>query len=84
MREELYATLTAEQTVNATIAIAKGDKGDKGDNGDAYVITEADKQEIKDSLSGDISELKGDIAEISKNSLTVDSEGYICLSYKGE
>ena len=63
MREELYATLTAEQTVNATIAIAKGDKGDKGDNGDAYVITEADKQEIKDSLSGDISELKGDLDE---------------------
>ena len=61
MSEELYATLTAEQTVNATIAIAKGDKGDKGDNGDAYVITEADKQEIKDSLSGDISELNGDI-----------------------
>ena len=81
MSEELYATLIAEQTVNATIAIAKGDKGDKGD---AYIITEADKQEIKESLSGDISELKSDIAEISKNSLTVDSEGYICLSYKGE
>ena len=31
-----------------------------------------------------VSELKGDIDEISKNSLTVDSEGYICLSYKGE
>ena len=55
MSEELYATLTAEQTLNATIAIAKGDKGD------AYIITEADKQEIKESLSGDINELKGDI-----------------------
>ena len=31
-----------------------------------------------------VSELKSDIAEISKNSLTVDLEGYICLSYKGE
>ena len=28
-------------------------------------------------------QLKEDIAEISKYSLTVDSEGYICLSYKG-
>lgn len=61
MSEELYATLTAEQTLNATIAIAKGDKGDKGD---AYVITEADKQEIKEALSGDISELKGDLADV--------------------
>lgn len=59
MREELYATLTAEQTVNATIAIAKGDKGDKGD---AYIITEADKKEIKEALSGDIRELKSDLA----------------------
>ena len=59
-------------------------KGEKGDKGDAYIITESDKQEIKEALSGDISELKSDIAEISKNSLTVDSEGYICLSYKGE
>ena len=62
----------------------KGEKGDKGDKGDAYTITEADKQEIKQALSEDINELKSDIAEISKNSLTVDSEGYICLSYKGE
>ena len=35
-------------------------------------------------LDGKISELKGDIAEISRYSLTVDSEGYMCLSYKGE
>lgn len=33
----------------------------KGDKGDAYIITESDKQEIKESLSGDINELKGDI-----------------------
>ena len=56
----------------------------KGDKGDDYIITEADKQEIKESLSADISELKSDIAEISKYSLTVDSEGYMCLAYKGE
>lgn len=41
-------------------------------------------QEKINTNKNDISELKGDIAEISKNSLTVDSEGYICLSYKGE
>ena len=56
----------------------------KGDKGDAYIITESDKQEIKEALSGDINELKGDLAEISKYSLTVDSEGYMCLAYKGE
>ena len=39
----------------------KGEKGEKGGKGDAYIITEADKQEIKESLSGDISELKRDI-----------------------
>lgn len=36
----------------------------KGDKGDAYVITEADKQEIKEALSGDINELKGDLVNI--------------------
>lgn len=36
----------------------------KGDKGDAYIITEADKQEIKESLSGDIRELKGDLVDI--------------------
>lgn len=80
-------TLTEVEVINGTLAFSKGDKGDKGDNGDkgdAYVITDADKQEIKESLSGDIRELKGDIAEISKYSLTVDSEGYMCLAYKGE
>ena len=39
----------------------KGEKGKKGDKGDDYIITEADKQEIKEALSADISELKGDI-----------------------
>ena len=34
----------------------------KGEKGDAYIITEADKQEIKEALSGDISELKSDLA----------------------
>ena len=99
MSEELYATLTAEQTLNATIAIAKGD---------AYIITEADKQEIKESLSGDINELKGDIdAEANERkeadnainasleshgtrlnnlenyTIKLDSEGYIAVEYKG-
>ena len=36
------------------------------------------------AIRSQVSEIKSDIAEISKNSLTVDSEGYICLSYKGE
>ena len=36
------------------------------------------------AIRNQISELKGDITEISKYSLTVDSEGYICLAYKGE
>ena len=99
MSEELYATLTAEQTLNATIAIAKGD---------AYIITEADKQEIKEALSGDINELKGDIdAEANERkeadnainasleshgtrlnnlenyTIKLDSEGYIAVEYKG-
>ena len=70
MSEELYATLTAEQTLNATIAIAKGDKGDKGD---AYIITESDKQEIKEALSGDISELKGELSEEKSARETADN-----------
>ena len=52
-------------------------------NSEATTREQAD-QEIREDVSDKISELKGDIAEISKNSLTVDSEGYICLSYKGE
>ena len=79
--DKLTGTLTLGATMSGGLLVAKGDKGEKGD---AYIITESDKQEIKEALSGDISELKSDIAEISKNSLTVDSEGYICLSYKGE
>lgn len=41
-------------------------------------------QEKINTNKNDISQLKGDIAEISKYSLTVDSEGYMCLAYKGE
>ena len=52
-------------------------------NSEATTRGQAD-QEIREDVSNKISELKGDIVEISKNSLTVDSEGYICLSYKGE
>lgn len=67
MSDELKGTITAEEVITGGLAIAKGDKGDKGDNGDkgdAYIITEADKQEIKESLSGDISELKGDLVNV--------------------
>jgi hypothetical protein len=32
----------------------KGDKGDKGEKGDAYILTEADKTEIGDSVSAEI------------------------------
>ena len=52
-------------------------------NSEATTREQAD-QEIREDVSAKISELKSDIAEISKNSLTVDSEGYICLSHKGE
>ena len=86
MSEELYATLTAEQTVNATIAIAKGDngdKGDKGDKGDAYVITDADKQEIKEALSGDIRELKGDLSEEKSARETADNAIIAALDSHG-
>ena len=38
-------------------------KGEKGDKGDAYTITEADKQEIKQALSEDINELKSELSE---------------------
>lgn len=48
------------------LLVAKGDKGNKGDKGDAYVITDADKQEIKEALSTDISELKGDLANVKR------------------
>ena len=36
------------------------------------------------AVRAQVGSLKGDIAEISKYSLTVDSEGYMCLAYKGE
>lgn len=39
-------------------------------------------QQLDEALG--VSKLKEDIAEISKYSLTVDSEGYMCLAYKGE
>ena len=73
MREELYATLTAVQTVNATIAIAKGDKGDKGEKGEGYTLTESDKTEISALV---INKLPYTIG--------VDSEGYIGVTYNGE
>lgn len=57
--DKLTGTLTLGATMSGGLLVAKGDKGDKGD---AYVITESDKQEIKEALSGDISELKGDLA----------------------
>ena len=36
------------------------------------------------AIRSQVSEIKSDIAEISKNSLTVDSEGYIGVTYNGE
>ena len=51
----------------------KGEKGGKGDKGDAYIITEADKQEIKESLSGDINELKGELSEEKTQRETADN-----------
>lgn len=73
MSEELYATLTAEQTLNATIAIAKGDKGDKGDKGEGYTLTESDKT--------DISAL---VIDKLPYTIGVDSEGYIGVTYNGK
>lgn len=58
--DKLTGTLTLGATMSGSLLVAKGDKGDKGD---AYIITEADKQEIKEALSGDISELKSDLAD---------------------
>ena len=46
-------------------------KGEKGETGDS------DYKPAVDAL-------RSQIKEISKYSLTVDSEGYICLSYNGE
>ena len=45
----------------------------KGDKGDAYIITEADKQEIKEALSGDISELNGELSEEKTQRETADN-----------
>ena len=53
-------------------------KGEKGDTGDSDYQPAVDT--LGTAIRTQVSELKGDIDEISKNSLTVDSEGYICLS----
>lgn len=62
--DKLTGTLTLGATMSGGLLVAKGDKGDTGDKGDAYIITEADKQEIKEALSGDISELKSDLINL--------------------
>ena len=58
--DKLTGTLTLGATMSGGLLVAKGDKGD------AYIITEADKQEIKEALSGDISELKGDLSSVGQ------------------
>lgn len=68
--DKLTGTLTLGATMSGRLLVAKGDKGDKGD---AYIITEADKQEIKDSLSGDISQLKDELSEEKTQRGTADS-----------
>ena len=55
--DKLTGTLTLGATMSGGLLVAKGDKGD------AYIITESDKQEIKEALSGDINELKGDLSD---------------------
>lgn len=43
----------------------KGDKGEKGDKGDSYILTDADKTEIGDSVSAEIeAELNAALQEI--------------------
>ena len=68
--DKLTGTLTLGATMSGRLLVAKGDKGDKGDD---YIITEADKQEIKESLSADISELKGELSEEKTQRETADS-----------
>lgn len=84
MSDELKGTITAEVSMSGGLLVAKGDKGDKGDKGykgDAYIITDADKQEIKEALSGDISELKGDLVNLTGNEfLSYKTNTYIDLS----
>ena len=41
---------------------AKGDKGDKGDQGDDYVLTQSDKEDIADIVSGDIDDINAKIS----------------------
>lgn len=64
--DKLTGTLTLGATMSGGLLVAKGDKGD------AYVITDADKQEIKEALSGDINKLKSDL------------NYYLCFSYYKE
>lgn len=68
--DKLTGTLTLGATMSGRLLVAKGDKGDKGD---AYIITEADKQEIKEALSGDIRELNGELSEEKTQRETADS-----------
>ena len=71
-------TITFNDGTTSTFTVtngAKGDKGDNGDKGDAYIITEADKKEIKEALSGDISELKGEIEALMVNAKSYGIKG---------
>ena len=72
--DKLTGKLTLGATMSGGLLVAKGEKGDKGDKGDAYVITDADKQEIKESLSGDIRELKSDLVDLENTTVnTIES-----------
>lgn len=91
-KARLLGDQNLQQNINTEVSAREQADGTLQTNIDneAMVRQEADNEEVAARqqadavLDGKISELKGDIAEISKYSLTVDSEGYMCLAYKGE
>lgn len=52
----------------------KGDNGDKGDKGDDYVLTEADKDDIADTIAGDLIVVSAEEPTSPRTAAVVDPE----------
>ena len=77
----VYSDFTAEQLDN--LKGPKGDigptgqKGDKGDKGDAYILTEADKTEIAESVNGSVTKIKQELLGLRPKYLNLFTTGHI-------
>lgn len=62
---------------DAENGVFNGTKGDKGEKGDTYILTEADKADIADSVGEGVYKFKQSLLELKPEKLELTTTGYV-------